>query len=74
MPFTKSKCIRFMLAAVLLHNFLRQKEIEENQEPPEVELQNQDNYEGRRIRAPNPTNSAKIYRDRYVEYFVRHPL
>jgi hypothetical protein len=67
--FTRRRCTRFILAGVLLHNFLREREIEENLEPPDVDLPADEEYEDRQGRAPMPNNAARIYRERFVEYF-----
>jgi hypothetical protein len=67
--FTRRRCTRFILAGVLLHNFLRERELEEDLEPPDVDLPTDEEYEARRRRAPMPNNAARIYRERFVEYF-----
>ena len=66
LPFSRPTCIKCILAALALHNFLNQKDDMDEDQEYEPDLID---YEARRERAPNPSTRAKIYRDRFVEYF-----
>lgn len=71
MVFTPNRCKNFIFAAVILHNYLREAEIRTGKPPPEIELQIMDEYlEALRERAQPPRSTAKIYRERFVEFFA----
>ena len=72
LQFTPERCIKYILAGVVLHNYLRVSEIENNRPPPNIP-ENLDDEVRRLIareRVPPGPISARIYRDRYISYFA----
>ena len=63
MPFAPSRCVTYILAGVVLHNYLREAEIREGRAPPLVQLE--DGNESDEEEPDVVPNSARVYRDRF---------